>query len=174
MARTPVRLAAVVALALALGGCSLIPWPSTDEVQLDVAGSGSFDCGNGFHGCTAWLAIRPADWQMPDGWAPGRADRDFRPTPSAADRSLWHVSGAGTGGPETLAPGAYRFLAVITEADDTTPWVLGTDDAPGTGVLTLEGACESLVTVPPGSASIAAAVSFGPPCSIEVTPVLER
>ena len=39
--------------------------------------------------------------------------------------SKWLVSGSGLGGPDSLPPGDYRFIAVITETDDTTPWVSG-------------------------------------------------
>jgi hypothetical protein len=161
------RIAALALLAATTAGCQLLPWLSRDTVPLAVSGSGTFDCGSGFHGCTAWLAIRPADWRAPAGWAPGKADRDFRPSPSADDMSIWLVSGPGVGGPDTLPPGDYRFMAVVTETDDTKPWVLGTDAQPGTGVLSLTIACEQAVTVPDDASEMTVAVTFGPDCSIE-------
>jgi hypothetical protein len=81
--------------------------------------------------------------------------------------SIWLVSGPGVGGPDTLPPGDYRFMAVVTETDDTKPWVLGTDAQPGTGVLNLTIACEQLVTVPDDASETTVAVTFGPDCSIE-------
>jgi len=61
-------------------------------------------------------------------------------------------------------------MAVYTETDDTTPWVLGTDDKPGSGVLSQTLACAEDVTVPADAAHVTVAVNFGPSCSIEVTP----
>ena len=164
------RLAVLVLLAATTAGCQLLPWLGTGGVPLVVSGTGTFDCGSGFHGCTAWLAIRPADWHAPGHWAPGKADRDFRPGPSQNDMSKWLVSGSGLGGPDSLPPGDYRFIAVITDTDDTTPWVLGTDEQPGTGVLNLTIACEEPVTVPDDATGMAVTVTFGPECSIEAAP----
>jgi hypothetical protein len=145
----------------------LLPWPSSDSIPLAVSGSGVFDCGSGFHGCTAWLAIRPADWNAPAQWAPGKADREFRPSTGADDMSIWLVAGPGVGGADTLPPGNYRFMAVVTETDDTEPWVLGTDEQPGTGVLNVTIACEQPVTLPDDASELTVAVNFGPVCSIE-------
>ena len=157
-------------IALAESATPAAPSIGQDTVPLAVSGAGSFDCGSGFHGCTAWLAIRPVDWRAPVQWAPGRADRDFRPSPSAIDMSIWLVSGPGVGGPGALPPGDYRFMAVVTEADDTKPWVLGTDEQPGTGVLNLTIACEQPVTVPDDARAMVVRVTFGPQCSIEAAP----
>lgn len=139
------------------------PRPTAPEgtVALAVSGSGTFDCGHGFHGCSAWLAIRPADWQATDGWAPDTTDRDFRPRSSPNDMSIWLVSGSGVGGPDHLLPGDYRFVAAITEFNDVAPGVLGTLVP-----------CDQLVTVPEGAAELVAHVAFGPKCSIETMPVL--
>lgn len=167
------KLVALLALlAVTSGACQFLRPSGRGTVPLAVAGRGTFECGSGFHGCTAWLAIRPAGWQKPGQWAPGRDDRDFRPSPRDGDRSMWRVAGAGVGGPGGLRPGDYRFMAVITEADDTKPWAPGTDDEPGTGVLSLTIACESPVTVPEGATGIAVTVAFGPGCSIEAVPDL--
>jgi hypothetical protein len=160
------RIATLALLAATMAGCQL-PWLGEDTVPLTVSGSGTFDCGSGFHGCTAWLAIRPTDWRAPAQWAPGKADRDFRPSPSANDMSIWLVSGPGLGGPDALRAGDYRFMAVVTETDDTKPWVLGTDEQPGSGVLNLTIACEQPVTVPDGASAMTVAVTFGRDCSIE-------
>ena len=164
------RAALVALLAATMVGCGMLPALPGGEIPLDVSGSGTFQCGNGTHGCSAWLAIRPAGWEAPEDWAPGEADRDFRPRSQQTDMSQWLVSGSGVGGPESLAPGDYRFMAVITQADDTTPWVLGTDDQPGTGVLSLTMACEERVAVPAGATAVAVVVTFGPECSIESAP----
>jgi hypothetical protein len=163
------RIALVALLSATTAGCQLLSF-GHGTVPLSVSGSGTFDCGSGFHGCTAWLAIRPADWQRPSPWAPGKDDRDFRPTPGESDMSVWLVSGSGLGGPEALHPGDYRFMAVITETDDTTPWVLGTDEHPGTGVLNLTIACEEPISVPEDAAGMAVTVAFGPDCSITTGP----
>ena len=161
------RLALLAVVATMATGCQMLPLLDRGGVPLSVSGTGTFDCGSGFHGCTAWLAIRPTGWTRPAQWAPGQDDRDFRPNPSADDMSVWLVSGPGVGGPERLAPGDYRFMAVITETDDTKPWVLGTDDRPGSGVLNLTLACDEAVSVPEGATGLTVAVDFGPDCSIE-------
>jgi hypothetical protein len=160
--RRPVLLAIV---AVAAVGCAFVATPGA---QLSVAASGTFECGSGLHGCTAWLAIRPAGWIPPSGWSPGLADRDFRPTPSATDRALWTVSGSGHGGPERLEAGSYRVHAVITEVSDIEPHVLGTDDRPGTGVLATAIACQTDLKVPAGATEVRLQVDFSP-CSIEAT-----
>jgi len=104
------RLALLAALtALIAAGCELMTLLPAPGARVNVTGSGSFECGSGFHGCTAWIAIRPAAWQAPPLWAPGLADCDFRPRPGDNDMSLWLVSGSCTGGPERLAPGDYAL-----------------------------------------------------------------
>ena len=155
----------MLVIAAAAAGCAFFP----QGARLSVSGSGTFECGSGFHGCTAWLAIRPASWTAPAGWAPGLADRDLRPQPTATDASRWVVSGSGSGGPERIEAGDYVFIAAFTEADDTTPYVLGTDEQPGTGILGTTIACSANVTVPQGATELAVRVSFSP-CAIEATP----
>ena len=150
-------------LAAVTGGCTFFPAPGA---RVSVSATGTFECGSGFHGCTAWLAIRPAGWIPPAGWSPGLADRDLRPTPSPTNRARWTVSGSGSGGPERLEAGTYRVHAVITEVDDTRPYLLGTDDHPGTGVLTTTIACQADVQVPVGTTKVELTVDFSP-CSIE-------
>jgi hypothetical protein len=166
------RIAVLALLAATTAGCQSLPWLGHGTVPLAVSSSGIFDCGSGFHGCTAWLAIRPADWQQPGRWAPGKDDRDFQPSSSEGDMSVWLVSGPGRGGPEALRPGDYRFMAIITETDDTKPWVLGTDEQPGTGVLDLIVACEQPVSVPEDAQRMDVRVTFGPQCSIEAAPAV--
>lgn len=158
-------LATFVLVTVAAAGCAFFAKPGA---PVSVSAGGTFECGSGFHGCTAWLAIRPSGWIPPAGWAPGLVDRNFRPVPSATDRSHWTVSGAGSGGPERLESGAHRVLAVITEIDDTQPYALGTDDRPGTGVLTTTIACQADVQVPAGATKVELTVDFSP-CSIEAT-----
>ena len=78
------------------------------------------------------------------------------------------MSGLGHGGPERLEAGGYRVHAVITEVSDLTPYVLGTDDHPGSGVLTTTIACQTDVTVPAGATDVGFKVHFSP-CAIEAT-----
>ena len=159
------RLVLLVVLAVAATGCAIFAKPGA---HVSVTASGTFECGSGFHGCTAWLAIRPVGWTPPAGWSPGLADRDLRPTPSATNRAHWTVSGSGQGGPDRLEAGGYRVHAVITEVSDITPYVLGTDDQPGSGVLTTTIACQTDVNVPAGATDVGLKVDFSP-CSIEAT-----
>ena len=153
-------LATFVLVTVAAAGCAFVAKPGA---QVSVSAGGTFECGSGFHGCTAWLAIRPSGWMPPAGWTPGLVDRNFGPVPSATDRSHWTVSGTGSGprAPrDRRAPG----LAVITEIDDTRPYALGTEDRPGTGALTTTIACQADVQVPAGATKVELTVDFSP-CS---------
>jgi hypothetical protein len=148
-------------------GCS-VPGPTaappTATAALSVMGSGTFECGNAFHGCTAWFLVRPP------GRGPGRpslGDAELRPTGDG--RGRFALSGAAIGGPGALSPGDYSFAVVITEVSDIEPFVLGTHDQPGTGVVTTTVACTMDVTVPAGTQRVAVAAEIGPACRIGAT-----
>jgi hypothetical protein len=139
--------------------------PPPAAATLTVIGAGSFECGQSFHGCTAWFVVRPKGWQPPAAWSPGLADTELRPTGN--NRGNWLV--AGRGGPGALAPGAYTFAMAFTEVSDTEPYVLGTDERPGSGILNTTVACTLDVTNPPGTGQVTVFANFGPVCRIDAT-----
>lgn len=134
---------------------------------LAVIGGGTFECGESFHGCTAWFVVRPKGWQPPDGWSPGLADAELRPTGNG--RGQWAVGGAGEGGPRALPPGDYTLALAFTEVSDTEPYVLGTDERPGSGIVNTTIPCTLDLSIPPGTRQASVFATFGPPCRIETT-----
>lgn len=155
--RNRIAAMAVVAGILA-AGC----WPSGALVE--ATGSGSFTCPS-FHACLAFLVIRPAGWTQRGKWTPGTADAQFPATSN--DQRTWTVAGKATGGTASLAPGNYRLMLAYSEVDDTRPFALGTDDKPGSGLVTTTMACESSASVTKDSTTLEIKAVFGPECAIE-------
>lgn len=173
-----IRALGVLVVAALLVGCSpevaptvpsaLPPSPALPAgVRLAVTGTGSFRCDGGFHGCVAWFVVRPAEWSPPEGWDPGLTDGRLDATGDMDGG--WIVAGAMEGGPAALAAGSYRFVLAYSEVDDTTPLVLGTDERPGTGLMSTWVACDRLVSVPESAREVAVVATYGPDCAVEVS-----
>ena len=153
-----------IALALVVLAVALALAPRGAEVQASV--SGTFDCGSGFHGCGVYLAIRPESWSPPAGWNPGKADLHI---PAAADGAgHWTLNGGTVDGHTRIGAGEYTFLIAVSEADDTKPFVLGTDDQPTIGFLDTSIMCRTSVVVNAAVKRVRAVAVLGPHCVIKV------
>ena len=168
---------ACLAILILVAGCSPAPdrteppnsptlQPAATAATLTVIGGGSFECGQSFHGCAAWFVVRPSGWQPPQGWSPGLADAQLHPTGNG--RGTWLVIGAAEIGP-VLPPGDYVFALAFTEISDTEPYVLGTDERPGSGIVNTTVPCTVELSIPPGTSQITVFATYGPVCRIDAT-----
>lgn len=154
----------VVALALAAGCVTTRESPGSAVVSpLGVTAGGSFRCGEGVHGCTAWSVVRPAPWTGP-GWLPRAGDGQLRA--EGDGRGGWVVSGSPAGGVTGLGAGTWVLALGWAEMSDLESFVLGTEDRPSTGVVASEIACSVEVSVVAGTQRVDVRADFGPPCSI--------
>lgn len=161
MGRTVRVSLAIGALAIALAAGLL-----SRGAPLEARGAGTFDCGHGLHGCIAWLVVRPSSWTMPAGWAPGRNDGQF---PAIGDPSgKWTVDGAVREAPSRLPQGEYTFHVVVSEVDDTKPFVLGTDTEPTTGLIGTTTMCSATSVVTSATTVVRLVATFGPTCAVDV------
>lgn len=162
---TPVRQLMALLLAAATTACS------ASATKLEVSGSGKFPCPS-FHGCIAWLVIRPVDWSRTADWEPGRGDAQFATTfeHGIGDDGVMVVDGRLTGGPSVLEPGEYRFSLLHSEVDDTEPLVLGTDEEPTRGIIRTTLDCDRIYRVSGSVAALGVYAVFGPNCTIEFQP----
>jgi hypothetical protein len=156
------RRLAVLLLALAAASCG------PTGTKLAVSGAGTFSCGMGFHGCVAWLVVRPANWSRPANWEPGKNDGQF---PTTTDHNgNFVVGGSPIGGPSVLQPGEYRFTILYSEVDDTKPEVLGTDEQPTTGFIKTTFECDATYVVDRAVAILDVSARFGADCGIDFRP----
>jgi hypothetical protein len=155
------RRLAVLLLALVASSCG------PTGIKLDVSGAGTFSCGHGFHGCIAWLVVRPVGSARPADW-PGKNDGQF---PTTTDHhGNFVVGGSPAGGPSVLQPGEYRFSLLYSEVDDTKPLVLGTGEQPTTGLIETTLECGADFVVDRSVAILDVSARFGADCSIDFRP----
>jgi len=145
-----------------------IPSCGPTGTKLDVSGTGSFSCGHGFHGCIAWLVVRPVGWSRPGTWQPGTNDGQFSTTTDHHGNFV--VGGSPAGGPSVLQPGTYRFSLLYSEVDDTRPLVLGTDEQPTTGFVTTTFGCDADFVVDRSVAMLVVEARFGADCALAFRP----